>query len=289
LPTTSRSAISTTVRTTTLPSGDSLPVLGLGTWRMAENGRRRADELSALRLGLDLGLALIDTAEMYGDGDAETLVGEAIRGRRDEVFLVSKVLPSNAGARATVRACEGSLRRLGTDRLDLYLLHWRGRTPLENTLDGFATLVDEEKIRHWGVSNFDRDDMDELVGIPGGEAVATDQVLYNLGRRGIEGDLLPWCQDRKLPIMAYSPIEQGRLLDDASLRAVAERHGATPAQVALAWVLRQERVVTIPKAGTPEYVRENLGALELGLTDEDLGELDAAFPPPAGPQPLEML
>ncbi len=264
-------------------------MLGLGTWHMAEDARRHADELSALRLGLDLGLGLVDTAEMYGHGDAEKLVGEAIRGRRDEVFLVSKVLPSNAGKRATVRACEGSLRRLGTDRLDLYLLHWRGSTPLEKTLDGFATLVEEGKIRHWGVSNFDRDDMDELVGLSGGGAVATNQVLYNLTRRPIEADLLPWCQDRGLPVMAYSPIEQGRLLGHPSLRAVAARHDATPAQVALAWVLLHEGVVTVPKAGTPEHVRENRGALELQLTDEDLGELDVAFPPPTGPQPLEML
>ena len=264
-------------------------MLGLGTWHMAEDVRRRDDELTALRLGLDLGLAVVDTAEMYGDGDAETLVGEAIRGRRDDVFLVSKVLPSNAEADATVRACEGSLRRLGTDRLDLYLLHWLGPTPLEETLDGFATLVDQGKIRHWGVSNLDHDGMAELVAIAGGDAVATDQVLYNLSRRGIEWDLLPWCQDRGLPLMAYSPIEQGRLLEHPTLRAVAERHDASPAQVALAWVLRHDGVLTVPKAGTPEHVRENCGALELQLTDEDLGELDGAFPPPTGPQALEML
>jgi diketogulonate reductase-like aldo/keto reductase len=264
-------------------------VLGLGTWHMAEDARRRDDELRALRLGLDLGLALIDTAEMYGDGDAEELVGEAIRGRRDDVLLVSKVLPTNARADATVQACEGSLRRLGTDRLDLYLLHWRGPAPLDETLDGFATLIDQGKIRHWGVSNFDRTDMDELLGVAGGEAVATDQVLYNLSRRAIECDLLPWCEDRRLPIMAYSPIEQGRLLDHPSLRAVAERHDATPAQVALAWVLRHDGVVTVPKAGTPAHVRQNCGALELELAEEDLHELDLAFPPPTGRQPLEML
>ena len=264
-------------------------MLGLGTWHMAEDARRRNDELSALRLGLDLGLALIDTAEMYGNGDAEELVGEAIRGRRDDAFLVTKVLPSNAGADATVRACEGSLRRLGTDRLDLYLLHWRGSTPLDETLEGFTTLVDKGKIRHWGVSNFDPDDMEELVGVAGGEAVATDQVLYNLSRRGIECDLLPWSKDRGCPIMAYSPFEQGRLLDHPALAAVAERHDATPAQVALAWVLGHDGVVTVPKAGTPEHVRENCGALDLQMTDQDLGDLDAAFPPPTGPQPLEML
>jgi diketogulonate reductase-like aldo/keto reductase len=264
-------------------------VLGLGTWRMAEDALRRDDELDALRLGLDLGLALVDTAEMYGHGDAEELVGEAMRGRRDDVFLVSKVLPSHARADATVRACEGSLRRLGTDRLDLYLLHWRGSTPLDETLEGFATLVDQGKIRHWGVSNFDRDDMDELVGLAGGEAVATDQVLYNLSRRGIEGDLLPWFRDRSVPVMAYSPIEQGRLLGHSALAAVAARHDATAAQVALAWVLRLDGVFTVPKAGTPGHVRENCGALDLHLTEEDLAELDAAFPPPSRPKPLEML
>jgi diketogulonate reductase-like aldo/keto reductase len=277
------------VRTTTLPSGDPIPVLGLGTWHMAEDARRRDDELSALRQGLDLGLALIDTAEMYGDGDAEELVGEAIRGRRDEVFLVSKVLASHAGRDATVRACEGSLRRLGTDRLDLFLLHWRGSTPLEETLDAFTTLVDEGKIRHWGVSNFDPADMEELVALPGGEDVATNQVLYNLSRRGIEWDLVPWSRGRGLPIMAYSPIEQGRLLGHSALEAVAGRYDATPAQVALAWVLRHDHVATVPKAGTPAHVRENHAALELELTEEDLDELDRSFPPPTGPQPLEML
>ncbi len=266
-----------------------MPVLGLGTWYMAEDARRRDDELKALRLGLDLGMTLIDTAEMYGDGDAEQLVGEAIRGRRDDVFVVSKVLPSRAGAHATVRACQGSLQRLGTDRLDLYLLHWRGSTPLDETLDGFATLVDQGKIRQWGVSNFDRDDMEELVGVPGGDAVATDQVLYNLSRRGIEWDLLPWCGDRGLPIMAYSPIEQGRLLDHPSLGEVAARHHVTPAQLALGWVLRHDGVVTVPKAGTPAHVRENCGALDLALTQEALDKLDVAFPPPTGPHPLEML
>jgi diketogulonate reductase-like aldo/keto reductase len=264
-------------------------VLGLGTWHMAEDARRRDDELRALRLGLDLGLTLVDTAEMYWHGDAEELVGEAIRGRRDDVFLVSKVLPSNAGATATVRSCERSLRRLGTDRLDLYLLHWRGTTPLEETLDGFATLVADGKVRHWGVSNFDPSDLEELVGLPRGEPVATDQVLYNLSWRGIEWDLLPWCRDRGVPIMAYSPIDQGRLLDHPALGPVAARHDATPAQIALAWVLRHDGVVTMPKAGTPAHVRENCRALELELTEEDIDEVDVAYPGPTGPQPLEML
>jgi diketogulonate reductase-like aldo/keto reductase len=266
-----------------------VPALGLGTWYMAEDARRRDDDLRSLRLGLDLGMTLIDTAEMYAGGDAEELVGEAIAGRRDDVFLVSKVLPSNATVEGTVRACERSLRRLGTDRVDLYLLHWRGSVPLDETLAGFTMLVEQGKIRAWGVSNFDRDDMDELAGVAGGEAVATDQVLYNLSRRGIEFDLLPWCEKRSVPIMAYSPIEQGRLLDHPALGAVAERQGATPAQVALAWVLRHDGVVTVPKAGTRDHVRENHGALDVSLTEEDCAELDAALPPPNGPQPLEML
>jgi diketogulonate reductase-like aldo/keto reductase len=256
---------------------------------MAEDARRRRDEVRALQTGLDLGMSVIDTAEMYADGDAEELVGEAIEGRRDGVFLVSKVLPTHARRDDTIAACERSLRRLGTDRLDLYLLHWRGSTPLEETLEAFSALVDDGKIRHWGVSNFDADDMEELVGLPGGDAVATDQVLYNLSRRGIEYDLLPWCQRRRVPIMAYSPIEQGRLLDDATLGAVAARHGATPAQVALAWVLRQDGVMSVPKAGTPAHVRENHEALELDLTEEDVDALDEAFSPPRAPQPLEML
>jgi diketogulonate reductase-like aldo/keto reductase len=274
---------------TTLPSGESIPVLGLGTWHMAEDRRRRDDELSALRLGLDLGLTLVDTAEMYADGKAEELVAKAIDGRRDEVFLVSKVLPSHAGRDAAVRACEGSLRRLGTDRLDLYLLHWRGSTALEETVEAFVTLVDQGKIRYWGVSNFELSDMEELVDLSGGQDVATNQVLYNLTRRGIECDLLPWCQGRGLPIMAYSPIEQGRLLGRSALEEVAARHDATPAQVALAWVLRHDHVTTIPKAGSPDHVRENVAAVELKLTDQDLDELDEAFPPPPKTQPLETL
>jgi diketogulonate reductase-like aldo/keto reductase len=278
-----------TVRTIKLPSGEAMPVLGQGTWGMAEDTRRRADEIAALRLGLDLGMTLIDTAEMYADGAAEKLVAEAIAGRRDEVFLVSKVLPNNASRRGTIAACERSLRRLGTDRLDLYLLHWRGPIPLEETLDAFAALVRTGKIRHWGVSNFDVSDMEELVDLPGGTAVTTDQVLYNLTRRGIEYDLLPWCRERSLPIMAYSPIEQGRLLGHRELQGVAARHGATPAQVALAWVLRQDGVSAIPRAGTPAHVQENRAALDLRLTEQDLAALDRAFPPPTGPRPLEML
>jgi diketogulonate reductase-like aldo/keto reductase len=277
------------VRTTRLPSGESVPVLGQGTWHMGEDWRRRKDEVAALSLGIDLGMTLIDTAEMYASGEAEVLVGEAIAGRRKQVFLLSKVLPENATRGGTVAACEGSLRRLGTDYLDLYLLHWRGATPLEETLDAFKVLVRDRKIRYWGVSNFDAPDMVELWGLPGGEAVATDQVLYNLARRGIEHKLMPWFRERRIPIMAYSPIEQGRLLRDRELHKVAARHQVTPAQVALAWVLRMDGVIAIPKAGTTAHVRENRAALDLHLTQQDLMALDHAFPPPGEPQPLEML
>ena len=277
------------VRATKLPSGEVVPVLGQGTWYLGEGLRPREDEIAALRLGLDLGMYLIDTAEMYGDGAAERLVGEAIAGRRDEVFLVSKVLPGNATASGTVAACDRSLRRLRTEQLDLYLLHWRGPVPLAETLDGFAALIRAGKIRYWGVSNFEVPDLEELRSLPGGRNVATDQVLYNLTRRGIEWQLLFWCREFALPIMAYSPIEQGRLLRDPVLQSVAARHGATPAQVALAWVLRHSDVIAIPRAGNPEHVRENRGALDLRLTEQDLAELDRASPPPNGPQPLEVI
>jgi diketogulonate reductase-like aldo/keto reductase len=277
------------VRTARLPSGEAIPSLGQGTWGIAEDARRRKDEIAALRAGFDLGMTLVDTAEMYADGAAEALVGEAIAGRRDELFLVSKVLPENATRPGTADACEHSLRRLGTDHLDLYLLHWRGNVPLEETLDAFAALVDAGKIRYWGVSNFDVVDMIELWKLDGGAKVATDQVLYNLTRRGIEYDLMPWCRNRNIPIMAYSPIEQGRLLGYSELKDVAARHNATPAQVALAWLLRQDGVVTIPKAANVAHVRENRAALELHLTREDLAALDRAFPPPTVAIPLAML
>jgi diketogulonate reductase-like aldo/keto reductase len=272
-----------------LPGGVRVPRLGQGTWMMGENARRREEEVAALRHGLDLGLALIDTAEMYGDGGAEEVVGEAIAGRRDEVFLVSKVLPENASRRGTVAACERSLGRLGTDRVDLYLLHWRGSPPLAETIEAFHALKRAGKIRAFGVSNFDVDDCEELWALPGGERAAANQVLYNLGRRGIELDLIPWSRERRLPIMAYSPIEQGRLLRHAALVRVAGRHGATPAQVALAWVLRQPDVIAIPKAASVAHVRDNRAALDLELTADDLAELDRAFPPPPRPVPLAML
>jgi diketogulonate reductase-like aldo/keto reductase len=226
---------------------------------------------------------------MYASGGAEEVVGEAFAGHRDEVFIVSKVLPDNASRRGTVTACERSLKRLKTDRIDLYLLHWRGRHPLADTLDAFAELMQSGKIRHWGVSNFDAGDMDELLGLNGGNAVATNQVLYNLTRRGIEYDLVPACRKRKISIMAYSPIEQGRLLRQGALKQVAERHGATPAQVALAWLLRQDGIIAIPKASNTTHVRENRASADLKLTPADLAALDKAFPPPKRPQPLDML
>jgi diketogulonate reductase-like aldo/keto reductase len=256
---------------------------------MGETLRLRDAEIAALRLGLDLGMTLIDTAELYGDGEAERIVAEAIKGRRDEVFIVSKVLPQNASRAGTIAACERSLKRLNTGRLDLYLLHWRGNYKLKDTLAAFQTLVKDGLIKAWGVSNFGAGDMEELAALPGGDAVATNQVLYNLAQRGIEADLLSWCRARGIPIMAYSPVEQGRILRDRTLAAVAARHGASPAQVALAFVLLHKDMMVIPKATSPTHVRENRAALDLELTKADLAELSKAFPPPRGAQPLEML
>jgi diketogulonate reductase-like aldo/keto reductase len=275
--------------TVTLPHGAAIPVLGQGTWGMAEHPQRRADEIVALRTAVDLGMTVIDTAEMYAGGAAEELVAEALGDRRREIFLVSKVLPAHATRRGTVSACEASLRRLKTDHLDLYLLHWRGDVPLDETLEGFNALTRQGKIRSWGVSNFDVDDMEELESIANGSVPGTNQVLYNLARRGIEFALLPWCRGRHIPIMAYSPLDQGRLANNRTLKAIAVRLDVTTAQVALAWVLRQDAVVTIPKASHFERVRENRGALEVELTAEDLDELDEAFPPPRHKTPLEMI
>jgi diketogulonate reductase-like aldo/keto reductase len=277
------------IPTVRLPAGEAIPVMGLGTWYLGENPARRASELAALRLGIDLGLTLIDTAEMYGSGAAEVLVGEAIAGRRDEVFLVSKVLPSHAAYADTIEACRRSLKRLGAERLDLYLLHWRGQVPLEQTVLAFEELVRLGMIRYWGVSNFDIRDMAELRALPGGEAVQTDQVLYNLTRRGIEYDLLPSLQEQAIPVMAYSPIEQGRLLRHPMTIAIASRHQATPAQVALAWLMTRDGVNTIPRASTREHVLDNRAAVDLRLSEQDLRMLDEACPPPRGPHPLEML
>jgi diketogulonate reductase-like aldo/keto reductase len=272
-----------------LPGGERIPALGLGTWMMGDGASRGKETEDALRLGLDLGMTLIDTAEMYADGGAEELVGKAIAGRRDTVFLVSKVLPSNASRKATLAACERSLKRLGTDRLDLYLLHWRGGVPLRETVEAFAELKRAGKIRHWGVSNFDLADMEELWAMPHGADCASNQVIYNLSRRGIEFDLLPALAKRKIPVMAYSPLEQGRILGKRGLKELASRRGVTPAQVALAWVLHQKGVVAIPKAADPRHVRENRAALDLKLSAAELAELDRAFPPPAHKQPLGMI
>jgi diketogulonate reductase-like aldo/keto reductase len=277
------------IRTIALPSGENIPVLGQGTWHFAEDSRRRPDEIAALREGIDLGMTLIDTAEMYADGAAEELVGEAIAGRREQVFLVGKVLPGNASHWKTIAACERSLKRLGTDRIDLYLLHWRGGTPLKETVGAFEALQKVGKIRHWGVSNFDVEDLEELQALDHGKELATNQVVYNLTRRGIEWDLLPWCHDREIPVMAYSPIEQGDLSKDATLKKVAERHDATPAQIALAWVLRLDGIIAIPKSGKPSHVRENFATLDLHLTAPDLEDLDRSFPPPSSRKPLEMI
>ena len=266
-----------------------MPAFGLGTWRMGESGRMRQAEVEALRLGLDLGVRLIDTAEMYGSGEAERIVADALEGRRDEVFLVSKVLPHNASRAGTLVAAERSLKRLRTDRLDLYLLHWEGPHPVEDTLEAFVRLREQGKIRHYGVSNYDTATLREAWASPGGEDIAVDQVLYNLERRAVEWDLLPWCQERQVAIMAYSPLEQGRLRRRRALEDVARRHGVTPTQVALAWTLRLPGVVTIPKATRPEHVREDVAAQELVLGDEDLATLDGAFPPPVGAAPLETL
>jgi diketogulonate reductase-like aldo/keto reductase len=275
--------------TVTLPSGDTIPVLGQGSWHLAEVAARRNSEIAALRRGLDLGMNLIDTAEMYADGDAETLVGEAIAGRRHEVFLVTKVLPHHATTRGTVAACQGSLRRLNTDWVDLYLLHWRGSVPLAQTVEAFIGLRTAGLIRNWGVSNFDVGDLEDLAAVRGGTDVAADQVLYNLSRRAPEFGLFPVCRDLRIPVMAYSPVEQGRILGNPVLRDIAIRHGASPAQIALAWVLRRDDVCAIPRSGSPEHTYENRAALEVTLGRDDLAALDAEFPPPLHAQPLEML
>lgn len=267
--------------------GAVMPNLGLGTWRMGENAASRADEVAALRLGLDLGMGLIDTAEMYGSGGAEQVVAEAIHGRRDDVFIVSKVLPQNASHDGTIAACERSLKRLRIDRIDLYLLHWPGEHPLAGTLRAFAELQRDGKILHYGLSNFDLNEMKRSESLAGGPGVAANQVLYNVQRRGIERGLIAWCAAQGVAIMAYSPFDQGRLRPDAALQRVAARHGAAPAQVALAWTLRHENVVAIPKAARPAHVRDNAKAADIVLTEEDLADIDRAFPAPKRDVPLE--
>jgi diketogulonate reductase-like aldo/keto reductase len=272
----------------TLPTGEKVAALGLGTWQMAEDRKKRTGEIATIRLALDLGMTLLDTAEMYGEGRAEELIAEALPGRRDQAFIVSKVYPQNATRKGAIEACERSLKRLKTDRIDLYLLHWRGNAPLAETLEAFTALQNAGKIRHHGVSNLDRADMQELWGLPGGKACATDQVMYNLARRGIEWNLLPWCRERKMPVMAYCPIERADLQKDRKLGEFAKQQGMTWAQVALAWLLSKPDVIVIPKTSHPERLRENHAALEFKLDAAQLAELDRLFPPPKGPQPLDM-
>jgi diketogulonate reductase-like aldo/keto reductase len=277
------------IRSTKLPGGEAMPVLGQGTWRMGEDKSERKSEVAALRLGIELGMTLIDTAEMYANGGAERVVGEAIADRRDEVFVVSKFYPQNATREKMAAACDRSLRRLGIEQIDLYLLHWRGEVPLKETLAGFEDLLEAKKIRYAGVSNFDVDDMEDLARLTNGlEHIATNEVLYNLVRRGIDWDLLPWMRKRHRPVIAYSPVEEGLLTHSHHvLKRVAERHDATPAQISLAWAIREDGVIAIPKAADKKHVRENRGAADLKLTKRDLQELDESFPSPGGKKPLE--
>ncbi len=274
-----------------LPSGAPVSRLGQGAWQIGDDRRKRAEELLALHTGIDLGSVLIDTAEMYGNGRSEELVADVIAGRREQIYLVSKVLPENASRTGTITACERSLKRLKTDYLDMYLLHWRGSVPLEETLEAFTTLRDRGSIRHYGVSNFDREDLDEATQLPGGADVATNQVLYNLEQRGVEFDLKPRCQERGMPLMAYSPLgsDSRRLRTHPVLKKLAARLGATPARLALAWLLRQPDVVVIPKASSEAHVRDNYAALAVALSGDDLAELDRTFPPPQRPTPLAMI
>lgn len=276
------------MRKVVLKSGEAVSALGLGTWKMGIGEPDEAGQIEALQTGMDLGLTLIDTAEMYGNGRSEALVGKAIRGRRDGVFLVSKVLPENASREGTIAACERSLRHLGTDRIDLYLLHWRGRHPLAETVEAFERLKREGKIRHWGVSNLDPADMAELSALPQAENCMANQVMYNLAERGIEWDLLPDAQKRQIAIMAYCPLGEGQLIDHPELVAIGRRHGVSAATVALAWLLGRPGVIAIPKSRSAARVRENAAALDLALSPEDLETLDRHFPPPHGPRPLAM-
>jgi diketogulonate reductase-like aldo/keto reductase len=280
-------------RTVTLPDGTRVPAIGQGTWFMGENASHRATEVAALRLGVDLGMTLIDTAEMYADGGAEQVVGEAIAGRRDEVFIVSKVYPHNASARLMPMACEASLRRLGTDRIDLYLLHWRGDVLLPEVVSGMERLREAGKIVRWGVSNFDTRDMRELWRA-GGQECTTNQVLYHAASRGAEYELAPWCREHGMPVMAYCPLAQAgqlrqRLLDHPEVIALAQELDATPSQIALAWVIRQGDVIAIPKAARADHVRENAATAKVRLEAEHMARLDRAFPPPTSPAPLDVV
>ena len=277
------------MRFVTLPGGERVPALGQGTWHMGERVQQRKQEADALRAGLDLGLTLIDTAEMYGEGGAEEVVGDAVKGRRDGVFIVSKVYPHNASRNGTQAACERSLKRLGTGHIDLYLLHWRGSFPLNETVEAFDRLRRDGKIRHWGVSNLDTDEMHELARLPGGAACTANQVLYHLAERGIERQLLPDCAASRIAVMAYSPLAQGAILADSALARIAKKHVVTPAAVAIAWTMRFPHVISIPKTSSLAHLRDNAMAADLILDDADLVALDKAFPPPLGPKPLAML
>jgi diketogulonate reductase-like aldo/keto reductase len=278
------------MRMVQLPDGTKVPALGQGTWHMGERGNAARTEVTALKLGIELGVTLIDTAEMYGNGGAEEVVAEASQGQRDKLFIVSKVYPHNASRTGVPAACERSLKRLRTDRIDLYLLHWRGSHPLAETVEAFEKLRAAGKIRYWGVSNFDARDMNELTRLSGGGNCSSNQVLYHVGSRGIEYDLLPWCREHSMPIMAYSPVggQGARLLRSKALVDVAKRHNATPAQIAIAWTMRHGNVISIPKAGDPAHVRENAVSGSIELSPEDIAAIDAAHPPPAGKQSLDI-
>jgi diketogulonate reductase-like aldo/keto reductase len=277
------------IATVTLPTGEPIPKLGQGTWEMGERPNARRAEIAALQKGVELGMTLIDTAEMYGEGESEKLIGEALNGLRDDVFLVSKVYPHNGTERGVQSACERSLKRLGTDRIDLYLLHWRGGEDLEGVVAGFRKLQRDGKIRHWGVSNFDTDDLEELFTLEGGDACATNQILYNIARRGPEFELLPWLRERKMPAMAYSPVDHARLPKRSVLDDIAASRGVSMFQIALAWVLQQPDVFAIPKAANVAHVQENRAALDIHLSDDELASIDGHFKPPRTKRPLEML
>jgi diketogulonate reductase-like aldo/keto reductase len=276
------------MQTLQLPSTREIPILGQGTWRMGEKASQKQDEIDALKLGIDLGMTLIDTAEMYGEGGAEKVVAEAISGCRDKIFLVSKFYPYNASYQGVIQACDRSLSRLKTNYLDLYLLHWRGSIPLSETLEALQYLQQAGKILDYGVSNFDTDDMEEALSLPGGNAIATNQVLYNLMHRGVEWGLLPWCEKRDIPIMAYSPIEQKAFVNHPQLKAIALKYDATPTQIALSWLLKQNNIIAIPKATNPKHIKENRAALNINLIKADFQEIDRIFPPPSCQQTLAM-
>ena len=277
------------VPTVTLADGTAIPALGMGTWHMGEAVRRRRREIAALQAGIDAGMTLVDTAEMYGDGGAEEVLAQAMAGRRDDVFVVSKVYPHNAGANSAIAACERSLRRLRTDHLDLYLLHWRGRIPLAETVGAFERLRRDGKIRRWGVSNFDSDDLQELLALPEGSHCAVNQVLYHLGERGVEWSLAALCRRHAIAVMAYSPVGEGALLRDPRLIDIAHAVRATPSQVALAWLLHHDDVIAIPQTSNVAHVSENRAAATLRLSRPTLAKIDAAFPPPRHPTRLAVI